>query len=91
MENKKYKKNPEIIEKANGNNLLLFNVNSGRMMELNITAKLLWEKSEDTMDFNSLKKIVLENCIVDSGINHDIEEFIKSGMEKQVIIEDGKN
>ena len=82
----KYKKNPELIEKNNESALLLFNVNSGVMVELNETAKLLWNKTGDSFNLPDLKKIIKEKCFnLDKNTDKDLEEFIEKALKKDLI------
>lgn len=94
MNEKTYKKNLEIIEKESDDKLLLFNVNSGKMMELNITGKLLWEKTQESFNFEDLKRIIDTNCILDKeskkNIEFDLREFINGSIEKKIILENGR-
>ena len=86
----KYKKNPELIEKENDGRLLLFNVNTGAMVELNEIAALLWSNTEDSFDISALKKIVEERCHGFADLEKDMTDFLKTALEKN-IIQDGKD
>ena len=49
-----YEKNPELIEKEFNDKLLLFNVNTGLMFELNQVGKLIWLNVKDTFSLEEL-------------------------------------
>ena len=86
-----YKKNPELIEKENEDKLLLFNVNTGVMIELNEVAKLLWIKANNSFDITDLKKIIEECCHSVKNLDEDLSGFIKHALEKNIIKENGKD
>ena len=86
-----YKKNPELIEKENDNKLLLFNINTGAMVELNDTAKLLWDNIKDLFNKEDLKKITEEHCHSVKNLDEDLSGFIKQALEKDIIKENGKD
>ena len=46
------------------------------MVELNITAKILWQKTKDSFTLEDLKKIIEENCNSADDIDKDLSEFI---------------
>lgn len=86
-----YSKNPNLIDKETPTGLLLFDADSGRMLELNSTAKLLWQQTKDSFGLADLKKIIEENCTTVNGIDADLEEFIKTALKSNLVTEDGKN
>jgi hypothetical protein len=82
-----YFKNPDIIEKGSEATLLLFNVTNGKMVELNETAKLLWEKTGAMFAIEDLEKLITEGCDGVQNLETDLVAFIKSGMQANVIAE----
>jgi hypothetical protein len=86
-----YKKNAEIIEKENGDKLLLFNVDTGAMVELNTIAKLLWSNIKDSFSKEDLRKIIEDHCHSFDNIDNDLSEFIEKALEKDIIEANGKN
>ena len=86
-----YSKNPQLIDKETDDCLLLFDTDSGRMLELNSTAKLLWQKSKSTFELADLKEIIEKNCTSVNGVDADLEEFIKMALKHNLVTEDGKN
>lgn len=86
-----YSKNPQVIDKETETGLLLFNTDSGRMFELNSTAKLLWQKTKDSFELEELKEILEKNCSDASGVDADLEEFIKKAIKNDMVTENGKN
>ena len=85
-----YKKNPELIEKEMDNKLLLFNVNSGIMIELNETSSVLWKNTKETFVTDDLKDIIKEHCYSIKELDKDLTEFINTALEKNIILENGK-
>ena len=87
-----YTKNPKIVEKKTDNGMLIFNADTGHMVELNVTASLMWEKSEDKFDGAQLKKIIEENCTsVGDDVEKDLSEFIEKALENKMVEKDGEN
>ena len=86
-------KNPELIEKddPNSKTLLLFNVNSGRMFEMNETARLLWNKTGESFNLDDLKHVIELHCHSVHDIDRDLEDVINTMLEKNLVIEHGKN
>jgi|GEM_PF-1784851 len=84
-----YKKNPKIIEKKTEQGMLIFNADTGHMVELNITAALLWEKTGESFDSEELKKILLDNCSNIGDIEKDIPYFIEKAIENGMVEKDG--
>ena len=82
-----YSKNPQLIDKETETGLLLFNTDSGRMLELNSTAKLLWQKTKDTFELADLKEIIEKSCTDANGIDSDLEEFIKTAIKHNMVTE----
>lgn len=81
-----YIKNPELIEKENEENLILFNVNSGVLVELNKISKILWEKTENSFTLNNLKEIIKENCFnIKESLDQDLKDFINNALKKKLI------
>jgi hypothetical protein len=90
---KKFLKNPELIEKDNPDSktLLLFNVNSGRMFEMNETARLLWNKTGESFNLDDLKNVIELHCHSVHDIDRDMEDMINTMLEKTLVSEHGKN
>jgi hypothetical protein len=90
---KKFLKNPELIEKDNPDSktLLLFNVNSGRMFEMNETARLLWNKTGESFNLDDLKNVIELHCHTVHDIDRDMEDMINTMLEKTLVSEHGKN
>jgi hypothetical protein len=90
---KKILKNPELIEKDNPDSktLLLFNVNSGRMFEMNETARLLWNKTGESFNLDDLKNVIELHCHTVHDIDRDMEDMINTMLEKTLVSEHGKN
>jgi hypothetical protein len=90
---KKFFKNPELIEKDNPDSktLLLFNVNSGRMFEMNETARLLWNKTGESFNLDDLKNVIELHCHSVHDIDRDMEDMINTMLEKTLVSEHGKN
>ena len=86
-----YQKNPKIIDKETEAGLLLFNTDSGKMVELNITAKILWQKTKDSFTLEDLKKIIEENCNSADDIDKDLSEFIEITLKYELVNKDGKD
>jgi hypothetical protein len=86
-----YSKNLQLIDKETPTGLLLFDSDSGRMLELNPTAKLLWQKTKDHFEMEDLRKIIEENCTSASNIDSDLVEFIKTALKHKMVTEDGKD
>ncbi|MBN1169645.1 PqqD family protein [Candidatus Micrarchaeota archaeon] len=86
-----YSKNPQIIDKETDSGLLLFNTDSGRMMELNSTARLLWQKTGESFELADLREIIEKNCSEANGIDADIEEFITAAIKHGLVTDNGKN
>lgn len=86
-------KNPEIIEKddPDSKTLLLFNVNSGRMFEMNETARLLWNKTGESFNLDDLKHVIEQHCHSVHDIDRDLGDVINTMLEKNLVIEHGKN
>jgi hypothetical protein len=86
-------KNPELIEKddPDSKTLLLFNVNSGRMFEMNETARLLWNKTGESFNLVDLKHIIEQHCHSVHDMDRDLEDVINTMLEKNLVIEHGKN
>ena len=82
-----YSKNPQLIDKETETGLLLFNTDSGRMLELNSTAKLLWQKTNDAFELADLKKIIEDNCTDVNGIDSDLDEFVKTAIKHNMVTE----
>jgi hypothetical protein len=86
-----YSKNPDLIEKDTDAGLLIFDTRSGRMMELNATARLLWKNSGAKFLANDLKKIIQENCVSVKNLDPDIADFIKMAEKHGLVSENGKD
>ena len=86
-----YSKNPNLIEKDTDAGLLLFDTQSGRMMELNATAKLIWKKSGAAFESVGLKKIIQDNCVAVQNLDADIADFIKMARKHGLVSENGKD
>ncbi len=86
-----YSKNPQLIDKETETGLLLFNTDSGRMLELNSTAKLIWQNTKDSFDLADLREILEKNCTDIQGVDADLEDFIESAVKHNLVIENGKN
>jgi hypothetical protein len=86
-----YSKNPRLIDKETDGGLLLFDTESGRMLELNATAKLLWKSSGTVFDMEGLRKIIEANCAPASGVEKDLADFIKTALKHNLVSEDGKD
>ena len=82
-----YSKNPQLIDKETETGLLLFNTDSGRMLELNSTAKLLWQKTKDSFEMADLREIIEKNCTGFNGIDPDLDEFIKMALKHNMVTE----
>jgi len=87
----KYRKSSKIIDKETEAGLLLFNTDSGKMVELNITAKLLWQKTGDSFILEDLRRIIKENCNSADNIDKDLSEFIEIALKYELVERDGKN
>ncbi|MDD5068679.1 MAG: hypothetical protein PHS53_02460 [Candidatus Pacebacteria bacterium] len=83
---KRYTKNEDIIEKNNEDKLLLFNINDGKMMELNRVAKLLWQNTGKSFGFRELQKIIGENCYDIKNVDDDLKKFVEVALKKEIII-----
>lgn len=66
-----------LISKETEDGLLLFSSSSGRMVEFNITAKLMWEKTGESFNVDDLKNIIKDNCDEIMNIDSDIDEYIE--------------
>lgn len=86
-----YSKNPQVIDKELDDGLLLFDTDSGKMMELNRTAKLLWQKSGAGFVTADLKRIITENCTGAANVDADIADFIKTAVKLGLVKENGKD
>jgi hypothetical protein len=84
-----YRKNPNLISKETESGLLLFNADTGRMMELNSTARLLWQKSGDRFGQEDLIGIIAEFCEGGEGASSDIREFVETAKKYDMVSEDG--
>jgi len=86
-------KNPELIEKddPDSKTLLLFNVNSGRMFEMNETARLLWNKTGESFNPDDFKQVIEQHCHSIHDLDRDMEDVINTMLEKNLVIEHGKN
>jgi hypothetical protein len=85
-----YTKNPNIIEKDTDAGLLVFDTQSGRMMELNPTARLLWQKSGSSFESDNLKKIIETHCAGVKNLDQDVSDFIKTAIKLKMVTENGK-
>ncbi|MBW2992381.1 hypothetical protein KY345_04150 [Candidatus Woesearchaeota archaeon] len=85
----KYNKNPKLIDKETEQGLLLFNVDSGNMIELDKMARLLWQKSGDSFTLEDLKKIVEENCTKIGDVDKDLPEFVENAKKFKLVDADG--
>ena len=86
-----YNKNTSIIDKENGEELLLFNTDSGKMVQLNITARLLWQKTNGSFDLEDLRDIIQDNCTSIGNIEKDLSEFIELALKNELVTKDGKD
>jgi len=86
-----YSKNPNIIDKETENGLLLFDTEFGKMVELNSTAKLIWQKTGDRFRKADMKRIIEDGCMPAKDIENDMEEFIESALKFNLVVKDGKN
>ncbi|NYZ77393.1 PqqD family protein [Candidatus Micrarchaeota archaeon] len=86
-----YSKNPNLIEKDTDTGLLIFDTRSGRMMELNATAKLLWKKSNAKFEAEDLKKIIQDNCVSVKNLEADLADFIKNALKHGLVSENGED
>ena len=86
-----YSKNPQLIDKETETGLLLFNTDSGRMLELNSTARLLWQKTKDKFEMADLKEIIEKNCTGANGIDADLDDFIRTAVKHNMVTDHGKN
>jgi hypothetical protein len=86
-----YSKNPNLIEKDSDSGLLIFDTQSGRMMELNTTAKLLWKGSSERFEEENLKKIIQDNCVSVKNLDADISDFIKTALKHGLVSGNGKD
>jgi hypothetical protein len=86
-----YSKNPNLIEKDSDAGLLIFDTQSGRMMELNATAKLLWKSSSERFEEENLKMIIQDNCVSVKNLDSDIADFIKMALKHGLVSENGKD
>ncbi len=81
----RYRKNPRIIDKDMKESLLLFDTESGRMVELNSTARLLWKGSKPSFDQSDLERIVHEGCNKPRNVERDIREFIAAAVKHNLV------
>ncbi|MCX6773826.1 MAG: hypothetical protein NTY68_02395 [Candidatus Micrarchaeota archaeon] len=86
-----YIKNLNLIDKETENGLLLFDTDSGRMMELNITARLMWQKTGTSFRKEDLKRIIEEDCASIMNLDEDLSDFIKMALKSGLVTDDGKN
>jgi hypothetical protein len=86
-----YSKNPNIIEKDTDAGLLIFDTQSGRMMELNATAKLLWKNSGAGFKEEDLRRLIQDNCVSVKNLDADIADFIKTALKHGLVSENGKD
>jgi hypothetical protein len=86
-----YLKNPNLIEKETDAGLLIFDTQSGRMMELNTTARLLWKRSDARFDIGDLKMIIHGNCSSVENLEADLADFIKMGIKHGLVSENGED
>jgi hypothetical protein len=80
-----YSKNPNLIEKETDNGLLIFDTRSGRMMELNSTAGLLWTRSGASFEPADLRKIIEDNCTGAKNLDADIADFLKTAIKHGLV------
>jgi len=84
-------KQSKLIDKETDAGMMLFNVESGSMVELNSTAKLLWQKAGDNFTIDDLKKIIQEHCTGAENIDQDLSEFIETALKQNLVKENGKD
>lgn len=88
----KYKKNLDFVEKKIGKNLLLFNVLSGKMFELNQVASLIWLEAKDSFSEEDLKKLINKRCLgITKDFDKDLKDVLSICLKKDILKKDGKN
>ena len=82
----------KIIKKTNNletvfdNELVILNMDSGKYIQLNSSAKNIWKLLEKFKDVNKIKAELKDMFIVtDEELEHDIENFITSAKEAELI------
>ena len=85
---KRYSKNPELVEKENQGKLLLFNVNSGVMFELNESARILWMQSKNIFSVKDLDDIIKKEFEESSDMEKDVNEYIRTALKENLIHEE---
>ena len=80
-----YLKSQSLIDKEIEGGLLLFDNSSGRMVQLNSTARLLWQKSGDSFGEGDLKEIVEKNCTSIRNLDADISKFVKTALKTGLV------
>lgn len=86
-----YLKNANLIEKKVEAGLLLFDTDSSKMVELNVTAALLWQESPKSFSKRDLEKIIEERCTGAKNVDADVADFIKTALKLNLVTDDGKN
>ena len=86
----KYIKKEGIIDKEGELGLLLFDMDSGKMVELNSTAKLLWEKTSNEFSLEDCKDIINKHCEDIPNLDDDLNEFIQIAL-KNDLVKNGEN
>ncbi len=84
-------KNLGIIDKETDQGIILFNTDSGSMVELNKTAALLWQKTGQTFTHQDLKLIIETNCTGFGEIVQDIESFVHDAQKLALITKNEEN
>jgi hypothetical protein len=87
----RYLKNANLIDKETDACLLLFDTDTGRMMELNTTARLLWKKTGGSFGIGNLKKIIREYCTPVGDCDADLSEFVKNAVKYGLVSEVGQD
>jgi hypothetical protein len=59
------------------------------MMELNSTARLLWEGTGDEFGFGDLMKVIAERCEGAEGAEEDMREFVEAAKRMELVSGDG--
>jgi len=84
-----YKKRDSLIDKESEKGLLLFDTVSGRMVELNPVAKLLWKESGNSFDVGDLREIINKKFGNQENTEEDLKNFIETAKKFNLIVKNG--
>jgi len=85
---KKFTKVQNLLEKEKGKSLFLFNVVSGKLLELNSTSSLLWKNTKESFTAENLKQIITVNCSNINGLDRGVKKFIDLAIKNNLIEND---